>query len=662
MSKTIPILDDLFAKRDDQRIVVLRQVAHHLLRTRDMSGAEAYLSRALLVASSEKAEEVVAVYCDLGNLLTHKGDLEGALAAYEQASALAGSASGYFDRARVLCGLGRYRYARGDWHEAHSLYDEALKSEEGRTGKCYALLNLAVLFCDRGQYQEAYEIETALLHSLIDLQDEVPYNIVRSNMLYKYAVTRNDVAFDSLMAELDCLLVNPSFRFLRYDVLDSLTLHYLLHGKLDSALPYLDQLSALIDSGLYDTKRGWYIVRHLMWLRHSKQPDVALRTYSPKALTKTVEPLQRAFIHNELALSSATVGDTVGKARSWGRALHLYRKLGFCQAEIDRRHEELNSQPPRIASTRSTVKLRPFDVYIGQSESVECTKAVLDRLARTDVTILLQGESGTGKTLVARIIHDTSDRKHKAFIRFDCPCNDEGLVESLLFGHRRGAFTGALDDRVGLVQMAEGGTLFIDEIGELPLAMQSKLLTLLEEGEYRAVGSNRVCRADVRFIIATNRWLETEVADKRFRDDLYYRLSTCPVVLEPLRERREDIPLLARSALAGLRQRYGSEKKLSDEAMWSLQEREWPGNVRQLKKVVERGYLLAEGEVIEVSDMRLGQEELGRSEIPTLDRLEREHIRCVLSMVQGNKSRAARLLGIRRTTLYSRMEALGLVQ
>jgi DNA-binding NtrC family response regulator len=219
-----------------------------------------------------------------------------------------------------------------------------------------------------------------------------------------------------------------------------------------------------------------------------------------------------------------------------------------------------------------------------------------------------------------------------------------------------------MEARVGLVQKAGGGTLFIDEISELSLSVQGKLLTLCEEGEYRSVGDSGIRKADIRLIVATNRMLKEEVVAGRFRPDLYYRLNVVTIVLEPLRQHPEDIPLLVRESIYALNEKYGRVKTVACETVWRLQECEWAGNMRELKKVIERGYLMADGGNIALGDMGMSETSSAAPQIPTLEVIERQHIKRVLDLVGGNKSKAARVLGVRRTTLYSRMEILGLGQ
>jgi DNA-binding NtrC family response regulator len=286
-------------------------------------------------------------------------------------------------------------------------------------------------------------------------------------------------------------------------------------------------------------------------------------------------------------------------------------------------------------------------------------KSSLRRVASTAATVLLVGETGTGKSMLAGLIHKASSRARGPFVRLDCTCHGDALIDSLLFGHRRGAFTGAVDHQEGLITAAEGGTLFIDEISELPIGVQGRLLTLLEERTFRMVGTPTLKTADVRVIVATNKQLDEEVNAGRFRQDLLYRLGEVTVTLPPLREHLEDIPDLADVLLARLCMQHGRSRRLSGAARRALSAYPWPGNVRQLRKVIERAVVLGESTIIAPSDLGLGLDKTDGQAHNLMD-VQRQHIARVLSLTGGNKSRAARLLGVKRSTLYSRLQALGL--
>jgi len=289
-------------------------------------------------------------------------------------------------------------------------------------------------------------------------------------------------------------------------------------------------------------------------------------------------------------------------------------------------------------------------------------------VAPTDSAVLIQGETGTGKELVARAIHDESLRRGRPFITLSCAAIPSGLLESELFGHERGAFTGAMMQTTGRFQLAHGGTLFLDEIGDLPLELQPKLLRVLQEREFERIGGARTIRVDVRVVAATNRDLAKMVEEGRFRADLYYRLNVFPIELPPLRERCEDIPLLVRHFAAQFAQRMRKEiHHIPSELMEVLRRHNWPGNVRELQNLVERAVIMSTG-----PELRLPVHEIKHlvkrdepSGMRTLADVERSHILDVLRQVNGvvgGREGAAARLGLARTTLLYRMQKLGIAQ
>lgn len=309
---------------------------------------------------------------------------------------------------------------------------------------------------------------------------------------------------------------------------------------------------------------------------------------------------------------------------------------------------------------------RPQSQIVGDSPSMREVFRLIERVGPTDKAVLIQGESGTGKELVARALQQCSQRAKKPFVTINCAALPEQLVESELFGHEKGSFTGATATKAGLFEVADGGTLFIDEIGELPSSLQPKLLRVLEDGSLRRVGSHQERRVDVRLIAATNRDLMTEVEEGRFREDLYYRINVMSLVLPPLRERPEDIPLLIDHYL-------GDDCDLEPEARAALLHYDWPGNVRQLINALERAMILAEDNTITLEDLPREVARLARTDNlrtapvldPTadtrkLDDLQRAHIVAVLEQEQGNKARTARVLGIHRRKLYRLLDRYGI--
>jgi formate hydrogenlyase transcriptional activator len=307
-----------------------------------------------------------------------------------------------------------------------------------------------------------------------------------------------------------------------------------------------------------------------------------------------------------------------------------------------------------------------FEEIIGQSAPVRELLRKLEQVAPTESTVLICGETGTGKELLARAVHDRSKRKERALVKVNCGSIPSGLVESELFGHEKGAFTGALQQRIGRFELAHGGTIFLDEVTELPLDTQVKLLRVLQEGEFERVGSSKTMKVDVRVIAATNRDLEEVVRKGTFRADLYYRLNVFPLESPPLRERRADIPLLVNFFLSRFGKKLGKEVRgVSQKSMDSLARYNWPGNIRELQNVIERAVVTATGPVVQVDDslLRSGAGAAESAAIETLENNERGHILRALSqtnwVIHGKKG-AAELLGINPSTLRSRMEKLGI--
>ncbi len=304
-----------------------------------------------------------------------------------------------------------------------------------------------------------------------------------------------------------------------------------------------------------------------------------------------------------------------------------------------------------------------FENIIGSSDAMQAVYRLVEKVSRTTSTVLVLGESGTGKELVARAIHYNSERSEKPFIAVNCGALVETLLESELFGHKKGAFTGAVADRPGLFKKADGGSLFLDEISEVSPALQVKLLRALQEQEAIPVGGTEPTRFDIRVIAASNKNLEEEVAEGRFRDDLYYRINVVTIKLPPLRKRRDDVPLLARHFLKKYSEKFGrSSMSIPKETMQLLMSYSWPGNVRELENAVERALTLCEKGEIEpeclpdkIRQTRLIVRDPEAGEV-TLEELERSYILDILEKTGGDKQRAAGILGINPSTLYRKLE------
>ena len=307
-----------------------------------------------------------------------------------------------------------------------------------------------------------------------------------------------------------------------------------------------------------------------------------------------------------------------------------------------------------------------YENIIGQSDEINYVLYKIEQIAATDTTVLVLGETGTGKELVARAVHSLSQRKDRALVKINCATLPANLIESELFGHEKGAFTGAHARQLGRFEVVNGSTLFLDEIGELPLELQPKLLRVIQDGEFERLGSSKTIKADVRVIAATNRNLEEEVRKGRFREDLWYRLNVFPITVPPLRERRGDIPLLVEFFVDKISKRLGkSIEIISTTVMNILQNYHWPGNVRELENVLERAVINSSGPKLHlVDDLKKPSNELIPA-LKTLDQVERDYIVQILDQTQwkvSGKNGAADILGLDRSTLRARMRKLGIVK
>ncbi len=338
--------------------------------------------------------------------------------------------------------------------------------------------------------------------------------------------------------------------------------------------------------------------------------------------------------------------------------LGLLIKRVFEQRELKQENERL----------RAEVNERyGFENIVGNAPSMQRIFQMIRQVAPTRASVMVQGETGTGKELVARAIHYNSPRRHKAFVAVNCGALSQSLLESELFGHEKGAFTGAVKQRAGRFEAADKGTIFLDEIGETSPEFQVKLLRVLQEQEFERVGGDKPVKVDVRVIAATNRDLKAEVEAGRFREDLYYRLNVVKIDVPPLRERQEDIPLLVHHFLQVFGKEHGRQLNISPKALGMFQHYSWPGNVRQLRTMMESVCILTPGK--EITPANLPEEvrtdpdqgpQLRLTVGMTVRDAERELIRATLAEYAGNKAKAARVLGLGRKTLYRKLEEYGL--
>ena len=379
--------------------------------------------------------------------------------------------------------------------------------------------------------------------------------------------------------------------------------------------------------------------------------DLALTDPTVSRSHAVVEEKADGYLLRDLGSTNGTFLDGVKVREAYLSAGSVIR-LGQTEiafSPVEERVENLRSSSDR------------FGELVGASAAMREVFGVLERVAPTDVSVLILGETGTGKELAARAIHGHSRRSEKPFVVFDCGAVAPNLIESELFGHEKGAFTDAVKSRQGAFELAQDGTIFLDEIGELTPTLQPKLLRALDQREIKRVGAEQPLGINVRVIAATNRNLEKEVQAGRFREDLYYRLSVVSVFMPPLRKRKEDIEKIAEHLLPGISGEMGKKLTgLSPEAAEALRIYPWPGNVRELKNVLERAAALSDGERIGVRDLFLSQ---GKRSITleglsgkTLEEIEKAAIHATLKSVSGNKTAAAKALGIAYSTLYEKMK------
>ncbi len=339
-----------------------------------------------------------------------------------------------------------------------------------------------------------------------------------------------------------------------------------------------------------------------------------------------------------------------------------HRVLTLVRNQVSYSREVRNSR--RLEAENQLLRAASDEDFIAEAPAMRAVLDTVERIAPSDASVLITGENGTGKGLIARLVHECSQRAAKPFISVNMGSIPEAIFESEMMGHVRGAFTDAKADRVGRFELADGGTLFMDEIGNVPLGQQAKLLRIIESGEFERVGSSRTQRANVRIVTATNANLSELVSLGRFRQDLLFRLNTIEVRLPPLRERREDIVPIAYRRLAALAAKYGRRLEgFDDGALQVLRTYSWPGNVRELGNVIERAVLMARGAAITAADLRLDMQVPAAApsiEAMSLEDAERLLIRTALRRAEGNVNAAAEALGLSRSAMYRRLEKLGI--
>ena len=404
-----------------------------------------------------------------------------------------------------------------------------------------------------------------------------------------------------------------------------------------------------------DADAAWTAIEHHLKERAPFQIEYRLRTQSGAYLWFLARGQAVWDAKGQAVRMSGWIQDiTANKEREL--------KLNTALAQINGLKTKLEAER---AYLQEEIKFRyNHENIIGHSEGLTYVLYKVEQIAATDTSVLILGETGTGKELVARAIHNLSLRKDNALLKINCAALPSNLIESELFGHEKGAFTGAHARQLGRFEAANGATLFLDEIGELPLELQPKLLRVLQDGEFERLGSSQTVKVDVRIIAATNRHREEEVRKGRFREDLWYRLNVFPITVPPLRERKEDIALLVESFVEKISKRLGKViMEIPTSMMNELQAYHWPGNIRELENVLERAVINSSGPKLHlVDELKKPPKEIGKAD-RTLEDVEREYILRVLEQTQwkvSGKNSASEILGLDRSTLRARMQKLGI--
>ncbi|MBC8440000.1 MAG: sigma 54-interacting transcriptional regulator [Deltaproteobacteria bacterium] len=437
---------------------------------------------------------------------------------------------------------------------------------------------------------------------------------------------------------------------------------------------------------IYDLGNGQWNIPRLRELLEQALPETSVyndfevehdfETIGPKIMHLNARKIYRESNHTQLILLAI---EDVTESEYYKRNLEKIVETRTAELVLARQEAEKGKQTAETslseikmlkeqleaerAYLKEEIKLEHnHENIIGNSDALKYVLYKVEQIAQTNTTVLVLGETGTGKELVARAIHSFSKRKNKALVKVNCAVLPSNLIESELFGHEKGAFTGSSSKRLGRFEVADGATLFLDEIGELPLELQSKLLRVIQDGEFERLGSSNTIKVDARIIAATNRNLEEEVRQGRFRDDLWYRLNVFPITMPPLRDRIEDIPLLVEYYIKKIAKRMGKGTGIiSSRVMNTIQNYHWPGNVRELENVLERAVINSSGPKLHLVDDLNKPFAYLRKNLKTLEAVERDYIVRMLDQthwkVSGQNS-AAQILGLNRSTLRARMRKL----
>ena len=472
----------------------------------------------------------------------------------------------------------------------------------------------------------------------------------------------------------------------------SATLRTVLRHEFASFVSH-DLATGLLVRQALDFPQGKNLIAAMQVLTRSSPAGLAVEEQSPKSYSKEDlsnldDEIARAFVSEGIEtlccapllrpkgpLGVLVVGSTRRSAFRDGDLKLLSQVAAQLAIAIENHRTALEVQQlrQRLGEERQYLEGNPpqrgiFSGIIGDSAALAKVLDQIDTVATSDAAVMILGETGTGKELVARAIHDSSHRKKGPFIKLNCAAIPLGLLESELFGHERGAFTGAITRKIGRLELADDGTLFLDEVGEIPMELQPKLLRVLQDHEFERLGSTTTRKVNMRLITATNRDLEERIESRQFRRDLFYRLKVFPIRVPALRERREDIPLLVRHFVHKVARRMQRNIELiPKETMKALMDWKWPGNIRELENLIERSVILSEGTVLRVplEELRIAKSETEVADDQSLVNSEKLHIIRVLRETGGvlsGPNGAAKRLGLKRTTLQSKMERLGITR
>jgi len=550
----------------------------------------------------------------------------------------------------VLMELCRFRAA--ETHFGLALQSSRERPEEPFTA--YALANRARHRFEVGLAGEAIRLNRSALSRLEDRGEAASAALVLCNMgIHATLQARYDEALDLFER---CREVSQPGACLRLDSVLALARSEaeLATGEIDCALEGLEAAARLAGQVPLPTVQ----VRALAWKAIAEHRGEGGVLRDVEAAAADLHARELRYDAGMVYLMAAAC------ARRWGLPDERYETLSRAVFGEEEGIRALAAHYARVVAVLDGPPRRraaePFPAFLTRCPAIRAAMTRLQRLTGSDVRILIEGESGTGKTFLARQLHAEARRKEAPFVVVDCTNLEENLFESKLFGHVRGAFTGAVGDSVGLVEQAHGGTLFLDEIGEMPIEIQAKLLYTIEEQRYRPVGGRAEKRADFRVIAATNRDIDRMLEDGALRRDLFYRIAGFRVHLPPLRDRREDVMPLAELRLAALNERYSRAKTLRLNAWEALARHDWPGNVRELNTVLDRGFHLAAGRRIGIEELGLGDAEGAGAADLSWHAVRRDHVLRVLGLCRGNVTRAARILGLNRTTLIYKLRLLGI--